>query len=183
MTNKTILVDMDGVVADWVQGVYELCSMAAPELDFSALLSQTEWEMRDVLDPLALAVYDRVKTDPRLYSILMPYEGVIDAVFEMESAGHTVFFCSTPSSDNLLSASAKYSWIGETYGLDFREKTILTHDKTAVRGDYLFDDKPSIHGKFTPEWVQVVVDRPYNTTSVSPLRVSSLADWKEIINA
>ena len=57
----------------------------------------------------------------------------------------------------------KYEWVENYLGDAWVKRIILTRDKTLIKGDYLIDDKPVITGvERSPEWEQIVYDRPYN---------------------
>jgi 5'-nucleotidase len=71
-------------------------------------------------------------------------------------------------------------WIRHHLGQEFAERTILTRDKTLVRGTILIDDKPSVSGVMQPEWEHVLFDQPYNR-KVTNRRRLNWSNYREIL--
>ena len=68
----------------------------------------------------------------------------------------------------------KLSWVERHLGREFMLRTILTRDKTLVRGNVLIDDKPEVKGVMTPEWEHILFDLPCNRNVPSKRRLT----WK-----
>lgn len=164
--NRTVLVDMDGVIADWSQTVFELAAEIAEVTGYTGPLphagEQTVFDVRDCWSGPQLYLVRAAMAHPELYQKLPPIEGAIEALHQMLRGGIDVRICSSPDLDNPLCASAKYEWVRRHASDELAARTILTKDKTTVRGHILIDDKPEVTGAMTPEWSHVYFDQPWN---------------------
>lgn len=126
------------------------------------------------------AVIRFVLADPTFYGELKPKSGSLQALYEMEAAGHLVHIVTSPMSSNPTCADSKLASIERYLGSDWRKRTIITDDKTVIYGDVLFDDKGNITGSMArPAWRQVIIDMPHNRAASEALpRINSLADWR-----
>lgn len=171
-----ILMDMDGVWAEWMEGVNAILLDLDPQYPVINPLEQTDYNL------LALPGHDpellkKAMNYPGLYRNLRPVEYAVEATLEMESEGLEVRFCSSPYVTHLTCASEKLESIREHLGDPWVTRTILTNDKTFVHGDILIDDHPAIKGAHTPTWQQLVFDRPYNRHLDLP-RISDWRNWR-----
>ncbi len=159
-----VLVDMDGVLADWKGGIDLRLKRA--RYDGPA----PDWTQWDGVDPYAspeerTALRTAVKVAQakrHFYLHLLPIDGGPAAIRELARAGHDVWLCSTPDHTNPTCADDKIAWAEAWIGKGWGQRVILTHDKTLVRGDFLIDDKPEVTGAAEPEWQQILFDQPYN---------------------
>lgn len=156
--DSIILVDMDGVLADWYQGMTEGYSELGGD---ASVFDLTRWD-------LGLVDTDKrrmrsVQATPGFYAGLQPIDGGVDALYRLREMGATVKICSTPDATNPTCASDKVDWIANHLGTSWVKDLILTHDKTMVRGAILIDDKPEITGCLEPEWEHVLFNQPYNS--------------------
>ena len=175
---------MDGVLADWIAGVVATAAAIAvrdgyrcdvPRPDQFRQFSVTRSFAGEQLDLILAAM-----TDPGLYARLPVQPGAADALRGMRAAGLDVFLCTSPDLDNPSCASDKLAWAETHLGREFASQTIITKDKTAVRGDLLIDDKPSVTGLFAPLWQHVVFDHRYNR-HVPGLRIRGWGSWRDVI--
>lgn len=149
-----VLLDIDGVLADWGSRYDEL----AAELPFLELggkpFSEVDsWDMTRGLSPAALAIHKNIMADPRFYWNLPLVDGAMSAFAALDYAGIDVWFVSTPDPTNAQCAPAKIAWINSHFGGGAVTRLILTHDKTLIDGDVLLDDKPIISGaNSSPHW-------------------------------
>jgi len=170
-----ILVDMDGVLADWSAGMER-------QLGSPGFLDWSTWEgiradaTLEHRDAFAAAMAARF-----FYRDLDPIPWAVDALREIVAAGHEVFICSTPDSTNQHCASDKIAWIRQHLGDDWVKRIILTHDKTLVHGDILIDDKPNVTGAHTPSWEHVLFAAPYNTHITDRRRITDWLSWQEAL--
>jgi 5'-nucleotidase len=170
-----ILVDMDGVVADWAAGM----QLALQSPDF---LDWSRWEIlaEDATDEHR-AAFARALRSPRFYRRLTPIEGAVDALRAM-SEQHDVFLCSTPDLTNQTCASDKIHWTRAVLGHAWTTRLILTHDKTIVHGDVLIDDKPQVTGAMVPTWEHILFDQPYNRNVLNRRRITQWSEWAEMLS-
>lgn len=177
-----ILVDMDGVLADW-SGLFERRLVENyPHLDFPFLRENTTWDMGRGVDDEGRLAIDATKALSGFYMDLEPIPGGKEALEAMVAAGHDVSICTSPWVPNETCASDKLNWLEKNIGKGWGDKAIITGDKTAVMGDFLIDDRPDIRGLYAPVWEHIVFDAPYNRNVTDRRRMTNWSEWKDLIN-
>lgn len=178
-----ILVDMDDVIVEWGRAKDEGLRYWYPRLrNFRFGELQTTWDMMEGLDKAHVEALEELMDRPRFYWYMDPVYGAAEALEEMVAAGHEVSIVSTPWPTNPTCLQDKSDWLDAYIGEGWSQRLILTRDKTAIRGDILFDDKPEIKGKYIPEWQQIVIDRPHNWYRDDCVRIDSIVEWREGLN-
>ena len=71
---------------------------------------------------------------------LEPIDGSIPAVRQLME-NYDVWILTRPSTQNLNSYTEKAYWLRKYFGDEILEKTIMSPDKSLVKGDYLIDDE------------------------------------------
>lgn len=187
---KRILVDMDGVIADWgaewdrrldaLGGVAKSIPRHAEQRSFDLSQGRTDEEK---------AIIDAIFTAPGFYRDLQPIEGAKLALKQMVKLGHDVRIVTSPWVSNPTCASDKLNWVVKHYGSHWGQRVIITTDKTLVRGDILIDDKPLISGALPAwhtdatrrrSWEHVLFDQPYNQHITNRRRILNWVDWQTI---
>jgi 5'-nucleotidase len=174
MTPKlNLLFDLDGVLANWTKGIRDGLTY-----DLQKHIDESSWSLTgpDAPEGFGSLIKNR-QASHSFYRYLSPIDGAVEAVRAL-SVHHDVTFCSTPDHTNKTCASDKINWVEEHFGEGWGKRLILTHDKTAIRGDFLIDDKPDITGAHTPAWKQIVFDQPYNRTP-NTHGMPRLRSWSE----
>jgi 5'-nucleotidase len=177
-----ILVDMDGVIADWSGGVDARVRLRAED---AALLDWTRWDgvTPDAPEADRTRVRSRIKRiqgSLGFYRHLHPIPGAVAAIRALDATAHDVWLCTTPDSLSRTCASEKIAWAEDHLGPGWGTRVILTHDKALVRGDFLIDDKPEITGSARPEWQHILFDQPYNQ-HVEGVRILNWSDPGEVV--
>jgi 5'-nucleotidase len=177
MTDKAlVLVDMDGVLADWGaaydRGLNEYGAPShiprhADQRSFDLFSGISEFEARIVRD---------VMEDLDYYN-LEPIPGAVEAVRSMREYGHEVMICTSPWLPNSRCIPDKIDWVNTHIGDGWEDRIIIAKDKTIMLGDVLIDDKPNIKGHTTPTWTQVIFDQPYNQDRQDLPRLRTWDDW------
>lgn len=173
----TVLIDLDGVAAVW------LPPFEAALLDLDPDTTVIDATAYDVFDRFSTS-RDNIKTAlnlPGFYRELLPMPGVETAIAQMQDEGIEVYFASVPTRTNPTCASDKLDWVANFFGGHMADRTILGVDKTAVRGDILIDDRPSIDGAFEPSWQHVVFDADYNKHIADKPRLTSWSNWRDVV--
>lgn len=158
---KLILIDQDGVLADFEKGVqtawqnsYGTPLPALPDGRKHFYLADDYPAYKDKLH----AIY----TAQGFFENLPPIVGAIEAMHALLDAGCDVRICTSPISAYRHCVAEKFVWVEKHLGLEWTHRIILTKDKTWVRGDVLIDDKPVITGSLTPTWEHWHYLHPYN---------------------
>merc|ERR1719482_2432098 len=99
--------------------------------------------------------------------------GGVAALHALAAKGYRIFLCTSPVTTSAHCAGEKFEWVRDHLGPEWVPRIICTSDKTAVRGDVLIDDKPSIRGAHHPVWQQLMMDAPYNLKLPNRHRLSS----------
>ena len=178
-----VLIDQDGVVADYEEGFLKLWRQRYPEKPSLELYQRTALRIEDDYEQLEKGLGDlvrRVLHEPGFNRHLPVIPGAIRPVVEMLGMGIEVFFCSSPSYNNPTCHQEKVDWFRDHYGLAIAKRLILTTDKTLVRGDILIDDTPSQSGLMTPTWQMVTFTASYNI-SADGLRLCHWSDWRKVV--
>lgn len=175
---STILVDMDGVLADWGSGYgIGLDAYGEAAAAIARHEDQTSFNLHLGLTPEQSEIVDVVMARMS-YRMLSPIEGGIEAVRSLHDMGHDVRICTSPWLPNRNCIKDKLDWVSDALGSEWTEKVIVTKDKTLVRGDFLIDDKPGITGLMTPEWQQILFTQPYNRDVTHLPRMNN---WSEVM--
>lgn len=175
-----VLLDQDGVLADFERGFFSAWSKARPEHPPVAIEERRQFRVAADY-PLALqASVLALCAAPGFFLDLPPVAGAIEGVQQMLDAGIDVRICTAPIDDFEHCVVEKYQWIERHFGRAFTRRIILTKDKTLVHGDWLVDDKPQISGSRTPAWRHALFDAPYNREVVSVPRLT-WSSWRGVV--
>lgn len=181
--SKRILVDMDGVIADWGRAYGESLDRFGEEAAaIPRHKDQRSFNLNEGRTDTEQAIIAAVMVEEGFYARLEPIAGAKTALKAMVKAGHDVRIVTSPWVSNPTCASDKLNWIVRHYGSHWGARVIITADKTIVHGDYLIDDKPHITGIATPTWEHVLFDQPYNRTIDGKRRISDWSLWTEVLD-
>lgn len=183
-----VLVDMDGVIADFESHLEKVIRENHPDIPCIALQDRTTFYAADQYyqiggDELKKKVSDIINS-PGFYRNIPPMENAIDAVKELSGMdGVEIFFCTSHNSGSNYSASEKLDWIAEYFGQDWTKRVILSQDKTLIIGDLLIDDKPNVGGTVRqPSWRQILFNYWNNQgfdIKERPIIITRMDGWAE----
>ena len=177
-----ILVDMDGVIADFEQAVLSRFQIQYPQKRFIEKKDRKEFYIDH--DYIALGsshlVKDIIETKG-FYASLPLINGAKVALTEMEKKGYEVFLLSSPLQNYRHCVLEKYEWVKRNLGPAWTKKIILAREKTVVMGDILIDDRPNIVGADKASWKHVYFNQPYNAGYNKP-RIKNWKDWESVVN-
>ncbi|XP_036875508.1 5'(3')-deoxyribonucleotidase, mitochondrial isoform X1 [Manis javanica] len=193
-----VLVDMDGVLADFEGGFLRKFRARFPDQPFIALedrrgfwVSEQYGRLQPGLSEKAISIWE----SENFFFDLEPLPGAVEAVKQMANLKNTdVFICTTPIKMYKYCPYEKYAWVEKHFGPDFLEQIVLARDKTVVSADLLIDDRPDITGKWpaagaepNPSWEHVLFTACHNQhVQLQPpgRRLRSWADnWKAILDS
>jgi len=178
--SKTILVDIDGTLANWgAHWDWHLDTYFEPwqTARIPRHAEQRTFDLTAGLDFDERQIVEQVMAWPEFYANVPMINGAWLGLRRLESAGHDVFICTSPWLPNETCASDKLEWVESRFGAGWAERTIITKDKTMVNGDVLIDDKPEVKGLCNPSWEHILFDQPYNQEVVGKRRIMSWSDF------
>ncbi|XP_059764273.1 5'(3')-deoxyribonucleotidase, cytosolic type [Balaenoptera ricei] len=187
-----VLVDMDGVLADFEAGLlrgFRRSFPGEPHVPLQERRGFLACEQYRALRPDLADKVASVYEAPGFFLDLEPIPGALEAMREMNDMQDTeVFICTSPLMKYDNCVHEKYRWVEKHLGPQFVERIILTRDKTVVLGDLLIDDKDTIQGQEeTPSWEHILFTCCHNQhLALPPPRrrlLSWMDNWKEIIDS
>ncbi|NXP05128.1 NT5C protein, partial [Thinocorus orbignyianus] len=187
-----VLVDMDGVLADFEGGVLRGFLARFPGEPRVELAERRGYWVREQYRSLREDLGDKVASiyeSPGFFLGLDPIPGALEAMQEMVRMQDTeVFICTSPLRKYEHCVVEKYKWVEKHLGPEFVERIILTRDKTVVSADLLIDDKDTIRGaEQNPSWEHILFTCCHNShLQLQPprRRLLSWADnWKGILES
>lgn len=173
-----ILLDMDGVLADFDQGFLNAWKQQHPDKPFVEIAQRKHFYIDDDYPEDCRAFVEKIFVAQGFYAGLPPITGAIEGVRAMLAAGHDVCICTAPHTQYRYCVPEKYEWVERHLGSEFIRRIIVTKDKTLVYGDVLMDDRPTIEGYRIPSWRHVIYDQPYNRDREG-LRIN-WSTWRQI---
>lgn len=178
---KIILIDMDGVLADFEGAFLTQYRAKFPQHYYIPLEDRKEFaifnEYPEELSEDVRSIYSA----SGFFKNLPIIDGAKEAVLKMQEFGHEVFICTSPINRFKNCVTEKYLWIASNFGHEMTKKIILTKDKTLIHGDILIDDKPEHFGINTPTWEHILFDAPYNRQITNKRRIT-WDNWEEILH-
>ena len=177
-----ILVDMDGVIADFDQELLMRWRERHPDKSYVPLEERKTFYVKDSYPEELKPLVAEILLESSFFREMLPMKGAKEALEEMREKGWEVFICTSPLSTYKNCVSEKYEWVENYLGPSWVKQVILTKDKTIIKGDFLIDDKPLITGvEASPEWEHILYDRPYNRGANR--RRITWDNWKDILLA
>ncbi len=175
---KIILVDQDGVLADFESEFLSRWQQKYPDLPYIPVSKRRIFFIQDEYPQELRPLVEGIFHSRGFFANLPPIKGGIDAVRELRQQGHIVKICTSPLTGNKDCVQEKHDWVERHLGGEWVRELIISNDKTLIYGDLLIDDKPEIKGAHTPSWEHVIFDAPYNR-SVNDAR-RRLSSWSEL---
>jgi len=166
LSPPVVLVDMDGCLVDWDAGFEAAWGGRSP------IIRALSYSMEECVPPDMKEQARALFHAPGFFLGLPPMAGGVAALHALDAKGYKVMLCTSPVTTSAHCAGEKFEWVRKHLGASWVPRIIITSDKTAVRGDVLIDDKPSIAGHFSPVWQQLLFDAPYNLKLENRVRLS-----------
>jgi len=158
MSKLRILLDVDGVVADWIGAYIDLYVALGGRVPGG--WSWNHWRAMDDLpdEGIARNVWD----DPRLFRMPVPYEGAVDAVWNLHEHYEVYFATAVPHRH----VEARSWWFEEHLPFIHRKRQIIfTPNKFLIKADIHIEDRPKNLARWIDAWpddVGVLIRHAYN---------------------
>ncbi|MBR7830634.1 hypothetical protein KDK95_30310 [Actinospica sp. MGRD01-02] len=168
--SRVVLVDMDGVLADFDRAVYETLMPTCPDIR----LPTTSHRIR-VQNPQYDAEIREVTSAPGFFRDLMPIRGALEGWQRLVDLGYHPRICSSPLVWHEACEQEKRAWLTQHLGPEAAAEAHIVQNKCECPGLALIDDIPELTCGPAP-WPHIVFDHPYNRGSASPHRLHGWQD-------
>ena len=175
-----ILIDMDGVIADFEVGFLNHWRRSHPDKPYVPLEQRNTFFVVDQYPPEHSDLISQIFLMPGFFRSLPEIHGGLEALTDMSTAGIELFICTSSFPEYQNCVLEKYEWVNEHLGKDWVKRMILTPDKTILDADYLIDDMPRINGLKEPPWQHVIYDHAKNRMENTKKRLT-WNNWKEVM--
>lgn len=182
---KVILVDMDGVLANFELGFLTAWRDRFPHEPFIPLADRNTFYLHEQYGEERQRMVRSITREPGFFHSLPPIDGSIEGIMALRDRGPTVHICTAPLAGTPTCLQEKYDWVLDLLGKDFAKSMIIARDKTLIRGDFLIDDRIKLQGFYEdcPSWEHIIFEAPYNSGAPGHrYRIKSWAHAPEIFD-
>jgi 5'-nucleotidase len=172
--DNVVLVDMDGVLADFDAAVLD---QLPPGIE---RVARTHFYISEDYQTHAKHVRD-ITSRADFFLDLPLVDNALDGWQRLIGAGYQPQICSAPLSRNSDSVRNKLAWLDRHFAPRFGDlvvsEAIIDKRKYRHGGLALIDDRPEVDtNDGQARWLHVVFDRPYNQDSTAALRIRGWND-------
>lgn len=177
--SKIVLLDVDGVLCDFVSGVMRAIATCSDE---RADLS--DWNFLDKLSPHAKRAYLTDSAKPGFCINLDPLPGAVTGVQQLLADGYDLVAVTSPLLHCPTWEGERREWLQHHFCFEARD-VIFTARKDLVYGDILVDDKPDHVQQWSARWGKcgALWAQPYNSDKYCHGGASSIwrtDDWESV---
>lgn len=159
----TLLLDMDGPLADFDGLFWDRCMEAGYTMDVEGRHQQAARFFTEHMPDVHEREAARAWVDgPGWFDQLPVTEGAQEAVEQLlRWPGLDVWVCTKPIHYHATQRDEKATWLRRHFP-DLVPRLIIAGDKSMVRGDYLLDDAPEMDHAAVATWKPILFRAPYN---------------------
>lgn len=177
---QTVLVDMDGVLADFDEPNNAIVRAHFPGLQIVA--ERPEFYFKETYKDYP-AVVDRIEADCRLPGFIRSFplvDGALQGWQRILDAGYTPRVCSSPLENHPTIIDEKKEWLEEHFAPVFGswviDTAIFNRDKSGYDAIAMIDDRPTLRNIQKAVWQHIVFSRSYNKTVETAFRIEGWQD-------
>ncbi len=164
-----VLVDMDGVIADFDGEA--LSRMAALTPGFLRQPERTNFYVAEDY-PDHIDALKAISREKGFFAALPLAERAMEGWERILDLGYYPQICTSPIRSNPHSGPEKLAWLDRhfapVFGKHLVDEAIVTSEKHHYSGIALIDDRPVIEHSADAKWQHVVFDKPYNQNGAEP---------------
>lgn len=167
-----ILMDVDGVVADTMNHLFELM-----ELSEEKRKRIKKWKVFDDMDKEDAERGREIMNTPRFWETLPLVDGAKRGIRELKYMGLRITWLTSPWTSCPDWGGIRNTWLRKNFGND---PVIIERDKEKVDGDVLIDDKPDNVEKWKkahPVGHAILFETQFNKT----FEWAPRADWSNLV--
>lgn len=179
MTNpeRTILVDMDGTIADFDGTLTADLRAEYPQIEIP---ERKSFYFEEDFPEEHHEVIQSIISRPGFFLRHGVITGAVEGWGELIERGYQPRICTAPLRKNKTSISDKIDWLEEhfvpAFGSSVIDEAIVDKQKYRHPALALIDDRPDIKGFEQARWEHVVFDQPYNHESRAQYRMNGWGD-------
>jgi 5'-nucleotidase len=158
----TLLLDMDGPLANFDSAFWELCHGHGWEMDIDgpAAPGVARFMSDNVVRPADRKASRRSVAQSGWFRSLPVVDGAIDGVEDLNSH-FDIWVCTKPLEANPTCRDEKAAWLAEHIPW-LEKRLIICPQKSLCTGAILLDDAPSLRCMAVADWSPVIFPAPYN---------------------
>lgn len=175
---QTVLVDMDGVIANFEEPNNNIIRVHFP--DVQIVSERAEFYFKETYKGHP-EVVDTVEIECRLPGFIRTFpivEGAIQGWRRILEAGYTPRVCSSPLENHDTIIDEKKEWLEEyiapVFGAWVIDTAIFNRDKSNYDAIAMIDDRPTLRNIEKAVWQHIVFSRSYNKDIETNFRIE---DW------
>lgn len=164
MNKPVLLLDMDGPMAAFDEGIVTVCKELGIKLDITGLNdpNRKHYITDNMPDPDDAQMIRTIINTTHFFEMLPVTDGA-DVGVDILCSYFDVWVCTKPLDINPYCRDDKMTWIKRHFP-KLQNKVIMAPKKSLVHGAILLDDAPDLSCSLNSSWLPVVFDLPYNTT-------------------
>lgn len=158
----TILVDQDGVLADFDSHFWERCLQRGYSFDCEPHEQRHRFATDHMTDKWERThARFMVDHDEDWFADLPVIPGAVEGINALAEVAD-VWICTKPLEANTNCRDGKAQWVREHLGTEWEKRLIIAPDKSLIVGDILLDDAIKLEWLPRATWLPVVFPAPFN---------------------
>ena len=174
-----ILVDMDGVIASYDQGIIDQLTNRYP--DIPILKTRKNWYISDDYPEHSRLLRD-LYDEPGFFENLPLIDHALEGWQRLIDLGYHPVICSAPQQSNPRCKIEKLNWLKREFVPEFGElivdQAIIDKNKHLHGSFAIIEDNPKVPNADLALWKQILFNQPYNQNSQIELRMYGWLDKK-----